>query len=46
MPLEESPYTVPHLKALNSDEDISGGKGHGRTFKVFYVLSKYPHFTP
>ena len=39
-------HTVPHFKALNSDDEISGGKGHGRTFKVFYVLSKYSHFTP
>ena len=46
MPLEIKLHSVPHFKALNSDEDISGGEGHGRTFKVFYVLSKYSNFTP
>ena len=46
MPFEIKLHTVPHFKALNSGEDISGGKGHGRFFKVFYVLSNYPHFTP
>ena len=25
MPLEENPYTVPHLKALNSGEKLWGG---------------------
>ena len=39
-------HTVPHFKALNSGEDIPGGQGHGRTFRVFYELSEYLHFTP
>ena len=46
MPLEVKLHTVPHFKAFNSGEDISGGEGHGSTFRVFYELSKYLHFTP
>ena len=46
IPIEIKLHSVPHFKALNSDEDIFGGEGHGRTFKVFCVLSKYLHFTP
>ena len=44
MPLKIKLHTVPHFKALNSSEDIFGGGGQSRTFKVIYVLSKYPQF--
>ena len=35
IPLEVKLHSVPHFKALNSDDEISGWKGHGRTFFMY-----------
>ena len=34
MPLEENPYTVPHLKALNSGQKLWGGQRWGSTLRL------------
>ena len=34
MPLEENPYTVPHLKALNSGQNLWGGQRCGSTLSL------------
>ena len=34
MPLEENPYTVPHLKALNSGQKLWGGQRCGSTLRM------------
>ena len=39
MPLEENPYTVPHLKALNSGQNLWGGQRCGRTLGNQYFAS-------
>ena len=46
MPPEVKLHTVPNYIAFDSGENISGGEGHGSTFRVFYGLSKYLHLTP
>ena len=39
MPLEGKGHTVPHLKALISDEEFSSWQGHIRTLNYHYTLS-------
>ena len=34
MPLEENPYTEPHLKALNSGQKLWGGQRCGGTLSL------------
>ena len=34
LPLEENPYTVPHLKALNSSQNLWGGQRCGSTLNL------------
>ena len=34
MPLEENPYEVPHLKALNSGQKLWGGQSCGSTLSM------------
>ena len=38
MPLEENPYTVPHLKALNSGQKLWGGQRCGSTLSLWNAL--------
>ena len=40
MPLEENPYTVPHLKALNSGQNLWGGQRCGSTLSLWNALLK------
>ena len=40
MPLEENPYTVPHLKALNSGHKLWGGQRFGSTLRLWNSLLK------
>ena len=40
MPLEENPYTVPHLKALNSGQNLWGGQRCGSTLSLRNALLK------
>ena len=40
MPLEENPYTVPHLKALNSGQKLWGGQRYGSTLSLWNSLLK------
>ena len=43
-PLDLQERTVPHLKYLINICLETESQGHGMTFKVIYVHSKYPYF--